>query len=478
MWASPSWTRLSGAILAGVLAFAVTDCSETVPETPADTGGEELRPETLALLGEAVVGIETRDESGQILSSGYGFLIGNRGRVVTTAQLVAVADCHDVTVLTESGRHTVEEVTHFDSGADLALLVIELDADSDRKGLELRDRAPVVGEPVWAMFRKGDSETSDWSAGMVSAVHFKNETPILIMATAPLVPRSSGVPLVDRDGRVIGMTTQTIRQSETVSMGIPSVRIQGFLKEPEFRIPIDALRAQRRRQIATDSVLQSRVALTGQELFRRTAPAVAQILMKDGSGQITSAGSGFLIDASGRVVTNAHVVMGTQNTEAVIIFGDIKHTVSEVYAFDPKQDLAILRLDLDVTGDGYPLLELTRERPTVGARVFAIGSPFGISGISNTLSAGIVSGIRVDFFGKDTETIQTTAPISPGNSGGPLIDEFGRVIGVMTFGIVRNQGGKTVSQNLNFAVSTKQVLELLNEKETPRPISEIQRPSR
>ena len=474
MWASPSRTRRCRSILVAILCLAVSGCSQTAPPTlPVDASDEGPKSATLALLGEAVVGIETNDDSGRILSSGYGFLIGNRGRVITTAQLLAVADCHDVTILTDFGRHTVEEVAHFDAGSDLALLVLQLDAGSTPIGLEFRDRGPVVGEPVWAMFRKGDSESTDWSAGMVSAVHFKNQAPVLILATAPLIPRSSGVPLIDSDGRVIGMTTQAMRQSETVSTAIPSARIQRFLQEPESRIPIDQLLSQRRSQITTDSVLQTRIPLTGRELFRRTAPAVAQILMKDRNGQITGAGSGFLIDSSGRVVTNAHVIVGIRNTEAVVTFGDIKHTVSEVYALDPVHDLAILRLELDVTGDAYPLLELTRERPTVGIRVFAIGSPFGYS---NTLSAGIVSGIRQ--FGNLPEAIQTTAPISPGSSGGPLIDEFGRVIGVTTFGDVRTRGKVTISQNLNFAISTKQVFELLNQKETPRPISEFQQPSR
>ena len=454
-----------------LLCFVLSGCSGSQSSDPEGVGGPAQAEIRLTQLADKIVGIETLNKSGQVLASGHGFLVGDEGVVVTSAQLVAVPGCHTVTILFGSTRHSVEEVAHFDSGSDLASLTLQL--ETSPTGFELRTKAPVVGEPVSATYRKGDTETTEWSTGLISAVHYKGVDPVLMMATAPLTARSSGIPLLDEMGRVVGMTTLALRQSEILLTGIPTDRIRKFLDEPGSRIPIAQLLARRRREIATDTILQSRPSLTGRELFRRVAPAIAQILMKDRSGKITGSGSGFLVDAGGRVVTNAHVIVGVGNVEAIVGFGDIKYTVDEVYASDRKIDLAILRIDLDVSGDGFPLLELARARPTVGRRVFAIGSPFGYS---NTLSAGIVSGIRV--FGDNSEAIQTTAPISPGSSGGPLIDEFGHVVGVTTFGDVRTRGTVTISQNLNFAISTRQVLELLDRPETPRPISQVQQGSR
>ncbi len=151
MSTSPSVAQRYLAISAATFSLVFLGCSKTTPEMlTVDAGSVGPKSGSLELLGKAVVGIETHDKTGQILSSGYGFLIGNQGRVVTTAQLLAVADCHDVTVLTDSGRHTVEVVSHFEAASDLALLVLEFSADSAPQGLEFRNRVPVVGEPVWA----------------------------------------------------------------------------------------------------------------------------------------------------------------------------------------------------------------------------------------------------------------------------------------------------------------------------------------
>ena len=103
-----------------------------------------------------------------------------------------------------------------------------------------------------------------------------------------------------------------------------------------------------------------------------------------------------------------------------------------------------------------PYLELLPEgaTPKVGARAFAIGTP---AGYTNTLSEGLVSGLREQ---DNRSVVQTTAPISSGSSGGPLLDARGRVLGVNTFVRVERTGDRII-ENLNFAVSSDEVHAIL-----------------
>jgi S1-C subfamily serine protease len=124
--------------------------------------------------------------------------------------------------------------------------------------------------------------------------------------------------------------------------------------------------------------------------------------------------------------------------------------VVEVMAYDAARDLAIVRVEAPYAG-----LPLADDRPLVGETVLAIGNPLGFEA---TVSAGIVSGLRLL---EGNEMLQITAPISPGSSGGPVIDPFGAVLGVSTLTF-------TKGQNLNFAVPARYLRELLH---APRPMS-------
>ena len=136
------------------------------------------------------------------------------------------------------------------------------------------------------------------------------------------------------------------------------------------------------------------------------------------------------------IATNMHVIEGASAARIKVIGRPETYTVGGVIGTDPTADLALLK----VNGLNAPPLQLGDSRQgAVGDQVFAVGNPEGLEG---TFSEGIVSGIRTA--GADT-LLQITAPISPGSSGGPVIDLNGKVLGiaVATF----KEG-----QNLNFAV--------------------------
>jgi hypothetical protein len=203
------------------------------------------------------------------------------------------------------------------------------------------------------------------------------------------------------------------------------------------------------------SFLKRATIASADEIFAQSSPAVVQILAQDGEGRPTVFGSGFFVTTQGLVATNYHVIKKAYSANVVL---DDKTTrpIAGVAALDEKADLAILAVGGSVT---VRSLELAEETPAVGTRVYAIGTPLGV--FANTLSDGLVSGHH------ETEGItyiQTTAPISPGSSGGPLLRADGRVVGVTTLA-VRD------AQNINLAVPASQLARLLAGCDTDRRLA-------
>lgn len=189
-------------------------------------------------------------------------------------------------------------------------------------------------------------------------------------------------------------------------------------------------------------------AMDAQKVFAKAAGSVVTVVCLDGFKKPSKFGSGFVVGDGAQVVTNQHVVEGAN--EVVVKTPDSKVIKVKVVDTDSVQDLALLKLE----GQGPPL-ELAEELPQVGQEVAAIGSP---EGLERTLSTGIVSALR-KLGGR--EVVQITAPVSHGSSGGPVLDESGRVVGVATF--VAKEG-----QNLNFAVPSTAVLRFMGKPVTQR----------
>jgi S1-C subfamily serine protease len=172
------------------------------------------------------------------------------------------------------------------------------------------------------------------------------------------------------------------------------------------------------------------------EIFREASPGVVTIRSVFGGGGGAAEGSGFVLDADGRIVTNAHVVTdesggGRKPAESVYVeFPDRNVVSAEIVGFDPFADVALLA----VKPDGFALHPLglgDDSSLVVGQPVAAIGSPFGEQ---QSLSVGVVSATdrSVESLTKFQieGAIQTDASINPGNSGGPLLDAGARVIGI------------------------------------------------
>lgn len=195
-------------------------------------------------------------------------------------------------------------------------------------------------------------------------------------------------------------------------------------------------------------------AQSARDLARKTFPSVVLLAMQDSGGQPLSLGSGFFV-ADGIVATNAHVVRGASSGQVKIVGQKNTYSLSGIVAIDTKADLVLLKV---ANAHAHELALGDSNELQVGDVVYAIGNPEGLEG---TFSQGIVSGIREA--GSD-RLLQITAPISPGSSGGPIIDSQGQVVGVAvaTF---------TEGQNLNFAIPSSYLSELLKHVGEPRPLS-------
>lgn len=174
-------------------------------------------------------------------------------------------------------------------------------------------------------------------------------------------------------------------------------------------------------------------------VYRAAAPAVVAVEVPGRTG------SGFLVDDRGHVVTNAHVVGDAR--EAVVTIGG-RRVGARVRGVEGSVDLAVLELTAPA-GDVAPLSFDDAATLRVGDPVVAIGNPFGLQG---SLSSGIVSGLRRQIDSPNgfaiTGVIQTDAALNPGNSGGPLLDLRGRVVGVATQ--IATEGGR--NEGIGFAI--------------------------
>jgi S1-C subfamily serine protease len=167
---------------------------------------------------------------------------------------------------------------------------------------------------------------------------------------------------------------------------------------------------------------------TAEQIYQRDAPGVVRVTATNPGQSSQSLGSGFVIDKAGHIVTNYHVVRGA--TKVFVSFSGNDQLAAGLVGVDPSTDLAVLKIEAHA--NALTPLELgNSDAVRVGDTVYAIGNPFGYN---RTLTSGIVSAVQRRIIAPNTlpidNAIQTDASINHGNSGGPLLDAAGRVIGV------------------------------------------------
>lgn len=184
------------------------------------------------------------------------------------------------------------------------------------------------------------------------------------------------------------------------------------------------------------AVLGFSQSLDSTEITKKVSPAV--VLIKGKTDKQDVLGSGFLLSSDGKIATNLHVIQDLRSGGVQLASGE-KFDSFSVLAFDERKDIAIIK----IPGFDLPSVNLGNSNGVqVGEPILIVGSPLGLQG---SVATGIVSSIRDDPFGGGFKAIQTDAAANPGNSGGPLVNRNGEIVGIVTFKI----GG---GENLNFSI--------------------------
>ena len=221
--------------------------------------------------------------------------------------------------------------------------------------------------------------------------------------------------------------------SSIVEMGEMECTIPVVQGDPNVRLPITYERGP---------------ALSPQEIYRKVNPSVVTVMAKEKKD--ISVGTGVIMTPDGYILTNAHVISKASSCYIALDNGAILET--SLLGYDEQQDLAVLKtveeVDLPAASFG------DSKRAVVGDTVYAIGNPLGVE-LRGTMTEGMISAVgrAVDLDGNSMIMLQTTAALNAGNSGGPLINAYGQVIGINTMKMSNNKMNiNSTIEGLGFAL--------------------------
>ena len=202
------------------------------------------------------------------------------------------------------------------------------------------------------------------------------------------------------------------------------------------------------------SITTGASALTTEQLAEKALAATVSLEMKDSTGTTLSFGSGFFVKPN-QIATNFHVIAGARHGTVKLVGKDTTYNIEDIVATDKENDLAVL----NVTASGVTPLSLgDSDTVKIGAKVYVAGNPKGLEG---TFSDGLIS--RRENYPK--KRLQMTAPISPGSSGGPVLNSKGKVIGISV-----SVHRALDAQNLNFAIPSNALKALLAKAPPVKPL--------
>lgn len=395
---------------------------------------------------------------------GSGFIIDPVGYVLTNRHVVSGAPKLDVALA--NGRRYEGKVVGEDARTDLALLKIEPLGGETLAALGLgdSDRAEV-GEWVMAVGNPFGVGGSSVAHGVVSQVGRPlslggaGAAVPMIQTSAAINSANSGGPLLGSRGEVLGINTFVVSSSP------------GALAGAGFAVPINLARDALPEVKRIASVAPSAPAATTPvaapgavvlESSRSVIDSATAGVVTIGAAGGAALGSGFVIDKHGYILTSRHIVLG-RTARLIVTLANGTQQEAAVVGTDARTDVALLKMASPGTSlTALPLGD--SDRAQVGEWVMALGRT-----VEARVEPGVVSytgrALALGAAGTSVDMIQTDATIAPGNSGGPLIDTRGAVIGINT--LVRWKGGKPMPPGFGFAVPinvAKAILPQLRER--------------
>lgn len=233
-----------------------------------------------------------------------------------------------------------------------------------------------------------------------------------------------------------------------ILIALLAVGLYEATKEPPQRLTQRDIDAAVARALASATPGPSYASLA-YEAIRPSVVRVRALVPRGAAPAEGALGTGVVIDDSGIILTSLHVVRDAAQVR--VIFADGSESEASIIAREPAQDLAVLQAH-ELPDDLLPATLGSSARLQVGDEVVAVGNPFGLN---NALSAGVVSGLGRSFRSPEvgetlTNLIQFDAAVNPGNSGGPLVNRNGEVVGIVT--ALMNPTDQNVFIGIGFAV--------------------------
>jgi S1-C subfamily serine protease len=365
---------------------------------------------------------------------GSGFFIDDAGHLLTNAHVVRGTD--RAKVVLAGGLEATANVLARDPRRDVALLKVDLGKTT---ALPLRAVKPAVGAEVYAMGSPFDpSLSATLSKGIVSA--YRSMAGLdFIQSDVNVMGGSSGGPLLDTSGNVIGMTVSSVATGD-LPMGLnyfipigDALRALGIGKavraaeKPAIAEPIDSTpptsaAAQTTTQLAQTSISSLRLFDTG---LQQNMPNIRASLAAVSVG--TASGRGFFIDTKGHLLTNAHIVGSAKEVQVRLNSGG--EFRGSVIALNPRLDLALVKV-AETGGIGLPLQLI---KPKLGTPVYAVGKVDG-DDTSIVGNRGVVVYRAMD----DMQIVKTLMSAQPAVEGTPLLDDMGNALGIAVAGLFPN----------------------------------------
>ena len=411
-------------------------------------------PEQMAekALHSSTVRLTMKDNNDEHLGSGSGVFV-TRDEIVTHISVIAGATSVEAKLVNKGKKYTIEGVTGFDVDNDLVILKV---TGKGAKSLELGNSKEVPeGASVHVLGYPGGENGRVTPRSIVMNL----ETLLLLITTSlpdedsvqkfvqmgEMIPEDSGAPVL-YNGRVVGLAVST--------------SLRNYQRDYQYAIPsnaIEALLKQKSKHAEPLTQWQEKTPIrplaASQLAKRKGREATINLFKEDDTGKKVSTGSGFFVHHN-QIATNIHVIAGATKVFAKLVHTDAWYTIEGVTAFDVKNDLAILQT-IEQNEKYLPLANSNSIQ--IGDPIAAIGSPTPLLSLLHGLEdqeEGKITEGTVHSIRESDEFLRLKVELSPGNSGGPVLNSKGEVIGIAT----------GASRDFSYAISSNALEALLKQK--------------